>query len=292
MIRNAAKLAMATALAAAAATLSFGQTGSWLIDSAHSTASLSLVSSSDATQPFNIAITMLAGAMILDESDTSQSSLRLSIYPADQDSSLLNPDGSFRNGGLAALARYTLMTFRSRKVVVIGRQKIEFTGDLTVVHVRREAADAWSNSYAGAVSSEPVVNTVTREVIFVANLSGLPAAPGQANRRAEIKALATVQRDNFKGLLAVLRDSNWPPVVLDEECRMPYYIGPSMKGYTGATCTGTPVERTLDTEPPYYLAADNVGAGIPVPPAGDEVTILAHLLLRQAVSKVSGSAHK
>ena len=82
MIRNAAKLAMAAAFVASAATLSFGQTGSWLIDSAHSTASLSLVSSRSATRPFNIAITMLAGAMVLDDRDTGHPSLRLSIYPA------------------------------------------------------------------------------------------------------------------------------------------------------------------------------------------------------------------
>ena len=182
------------------------------------------------------------------------------------------------------------MTFQSKKAVVTRRLKIEFTGDLTVVHVRREATVAWNNSYAGAVSSEPVVHTVTQEVTFVADLSSLPPTQHQGDRSAEITALAIVPRDNFKGLLATLRDSDWPLVILDKECRMPWYIGPSMKDYTGAVCTGTPVERTLDGEPPYYLAADNVGAGVPVPPAGDEVTILAHLHLQQA-SKVSGSTH-
>ncbi len=153
---NLAKLAMAAAYAAAAVIGAFGQAGNWQIDSAHSTASLSLVSSRHTNRPFNIAVAMVAGELNLNQGAPTGPSLRLSIYPAGQDASLLNRDGSFRIGGLAALSRYTLATFQSRKALVTDQRKMEFTGDLTVAHVQRETAVAWSNAYAGAVSSEPV----------------------------------------------------------------------------------------------------------------------------------------
>jgi polyisoprenoid-binding protein YceI len=283
---NAANFAMAAALAAAA-TCAFGQTQDWQIDSAHSTASLSLVSSSHANRPFNIAVAMVAGVVNLDENAATGPSLRLSIYPAGQDASLLNRDGSFRTGGLAALSTYTLATFQSKKAVVTGDRKIEFTGDLMIVHVRREAAVAWSNAYAGAVSTEPVANTMMGEVTFVIDVSTLRATPGQPERSAETAAWATVPRHDFKGLVAALRDSNWPMVVLDEACRMPYYSGPFARDYHGPSCTGTPVEPAVFAELPYYLAADSVGTDIPVPPSGDELTILADLHLRPARSGMS-----
>lgn len=288
---NLAKLAMAAAYAAAAVIGAFGQAGNWQIDSAHSTASLSLVSSRHTNRPFNIAVAMVAGELNLNQGAPTGPSLRLSIYPAGQDASLLNRDGSFRIGGLAALSRYTLATFQSRKALVTDQRKMEFTGDLTVAHVQRETAVAWSNAYAGAVSSEPVVTTITREVTFVVDVSTLPATPGQPERGAETAAWATVARHDFQGLLAALRDSNWPVVVLDEKCQMPYYSGPFARDYHGPSCTGTPVERSALGELPYYLAADSVGTFIPVPPSGDEVTILMRLHLQMAGSGMSASPH-
>jgi polyisoprenoid-binding protein YceI len=288
---NVAKLAMAAALAAASVTGALGQTGNWQIDSAHSIASLSLDSSTHATRPFNIAVAMVAGGVDWDE-NTTDPSLRLSIYPAGQEAGLLNRDGSLRIGGLAALSRYTIAAFKSKKAVVTNERKIEFTGDLTVVHVRREATVAWSNAYAGAVSSEPVANTITREVTFVVDVSALPVTHGQREGSVETEAWATIPRRDFKGLLAALLDSNWPVVVLDEVCQMPYYSGPFVRDYHGPSCTGTPVERVAFSEPPYYLAADSVGTDIPVAPSGDQITILVHLRLQPAGSRMSAGPHK
>jgi polyisoprenoid-binding protein YceI len=285
------RLAMVAALAATTATSSFGQTGNWQVDSAHSTASLSLVSSSNATRPLNIAIAKVAGILNLNESRTSGSSLRLSIYPADQDSSLLNRDGTFRQAGLAALSRYTIISFRSKSASVTHERKIEFTGDLTVTHVRRETNIAWTNSYTGSVPTDAVEYTVTREITFVVDVSNLPVSREQGKQSEEITALATVQRSSFPKLLAVLRDSNWPVVVLDKECQMPYYPALNLRDYSGASCSGTQIEVKPSSEPPYYFAADNIGAGTPAPPAGDQVTILAHLHLESAASGAPGGSH-
>ncbi len=291
MVKLFARLAMVAALGAATATLSPGQTGIWQIDSGHSTASLSLISSNNETRPLNIAIAKVAGIVQLDESDATKSSIHLSIYPADQGSSLLNRDGGFRNGGLAALSRYTLMSFRSKSASVTRERKIEYTGDLTVIHVRRETNIAWSNSYTGSVSSEPVEDTMTREITLVVDVSNLPVSREHGNQSAEVAALATVDRSSFPELLAALRDSNWPVVVLNEVCQMPYYPALNLRDYSGASCTGTPVEVKTNSEPPYYFAADNIGVGTPAPPSGDRVTILAHLHLDSAPSGVLGRIH-
>ncbi len=288
VILKVAKLALAAAFAAAATGLSFGQ-ANWQIDSAHSTASLSLVSSNNATRNFNIAIAKAAGSLNLNENKPTESSLRLSIYPAGQDSSLLNPDGSFRKGGLANLSRYTLMSFQSTRAVVTADRKIEFTGDLTIAHVQRETAVAWNNAYTGSVPTEPVVNAMTVEVTFIADLSNLPASPTQWIRTREMAVQATVQRHDLPGFFSALKDSNWPLVVLDEECQMPYYPALTSRDYHGAACTGTLIEPATYTELPYYPVAANTGAGRSVPPSGDQITILVHLHLERENSKTSAT---
>src|ERR1039458_4558939 len=116
------------------------------------------------------------------------------------------------------------MSFQSTRAVVTGDHQIEFTGDLTIAHVQRETAVAWSNDYTGAVPTEPVVNTITGEVIFVADLSNLPASPTQGIRTPEMTVQAAVQRHDLPGFFTTLNDSNWPLVVLDEKCEMPYYL--------------------------------------------------------------------
>lgn len=286
-----AKLAMTAGLVAATATLSFGQTGTWHIDSAHSTARFSVVSSNNSTAPVDIAIAKVTGSVSLDESRNDESknvqpSLRLTIYPAGQESSLLNPDGSLRNGALAALPSYTVMSFQSKSAVVNREGEIEFTGDLTLVHVQRETTVPWNIGYDGSVPTEPVANTMTREVTFIADLSNLIFPAGRENRSAEITAQAIIQRNNFPGLVAALRDSNWPVVVLDEECQMPYYPALTARDYNGPSCSGMPIERGPHPAPPppYNFVPNSVGTAVPVPPTGDRVRILAHLRLQPAVS--------
>jgi hypothetical protein len=237
-----------------------------------------------------MALTMGAGRMNLYPSNVSQSWLRLSIYPADQDS-LLNPDGSFRKDALANLPSYTLMSFQSKRASAANDHKIEFTGDLTVTHVQRESAVAWSPDYSGAVPTQPVVNTLTREVTFVVDETAW-ATQDEHNRRGEISALATVARSGFPELVATLRDSNWPPVVLDRHCQMPYYPGIGQRDYSGAICEGSLVAGTSTSEPPYYVVPNKVGTTVAAAlPSGDEIRIVVNLHLQPVSSTESGANH-
>ncbi len=290
MALTAAKVLLVSLCAAYTAATSFAQAARWQIESAHSTARVSLVSSNGATRPFDLALAMVAGYMNLDESKISQSSLRLSIQPAGQDQ-LLNPDGTFRKDALANLSSYTLMSFQSKTADATSDHKIEFTGDLTVTHTQRESAAAWSPDYSGAAPTEPVVNTFTREVTFVVDQSNLTVALDRRTQRAEISSLAVVPRQNFPELLAAVRDSTWPPVVLDEECQMPYYPGFDLRAYTGATCTGSLVAATPTSEPPYYVTPNKVGTKVAVPPSGDEIRIVTNLHLQPSASTEPAATH-
>jgi len=279
MLSTQAKFATAMALVAVAASFSFAQAGNWQVDSDHSTAKLSLASTSNSTPPVDIAIALAAGRVSVDPAGNSDSSLHLSIFPAGQGANLLRPDGSFRSEGLAALATYTLMSFQSKNAATVDANTFAFTGDLTVTQVHRETNVAWSNAYSGPVPTEPVVNTTTREVTFMADLSNLPASPS-SEKNVEISVMAVVPRSDLPELLTALREGAWPLAVLDEQCEMPYYIGPSTRDYSGAKCTGTLVDGVPHFDPYYYHLPDNLGTRFDASPAGDRVTIVAHLRLR------------
>ena len=110
----------------------------------------------------------------------------------------------------------------------------------------------------------------------------IAAANGQAgNPEAVSSASCIIERAKIPGLWSALRDSQWPLVVLDKVCEMPYYIGPGLKDYKGPTCTGTPILAAVyDYRSPSASALENIGTDVPAPPAGDQVVI--HIQLRLA----------
>ena len=278
MFRNVAQFALAALLAAACDAAPPGQNESWRIDADHSSASLYLGSSSNATSAFNVAIAKVSGKASLDTSMPVKSDLHLYIYPAGEASLLLARDGSFRSGAFADLARYTLMTFESKRATLAGDGKIEFTGDLTVTYVERPAAAAWNNAYDGTAYGEPVARSATREVTFVVETPSSAIITGQKYGTVKILASAAINRKDFPGLWTALRDSDWPVVVEDENCQMPQVRG-SLRDYQGAVCTGTPILVETHQQTPDEFHTDYSGPQGTPGPAGDQVTIRVHLRL-------------
>lgn len=261
----------------------------WQIDRSHSTARLSLAASNHASQPFDLAVAMVAGTLDFNPSKPADSVANLTIYPADQASLLLTAAGGFRTGTLAPLSRYSVLEFHSKRSFVAPDGKLAIVGDLTLVHVRRRINVDWSDSYTGPVYDDADQTRITREVTFSFDNPASLHASGQGGGAVEILGSSVIDRANFSGLWSALRDSEWPHVVLDEACRTPYYPGPGLKDYKGSTCTGLPV-NVAPRESPQITAPglEAIGTVVPVPPAGDQVVIQVHLQMKREGSGSTG----
>ncbi|MGB0034897.1 MAG: YceI family protein [Candidatus Acidiferrales bacterium] len=278
--------------AALAATAVHAQTDSRQIDSAHSTASISLNSSDQKSQPYNLAIAKVAGRLELDASKPANTLLSLNIYPSGQGSNLLTRDGAFQTGRLASLTKYTLLSFRSKRAFVTADGRLEVAGHLTAEHVQRPTNATWNVAYSGAVYEDPTVDRISGEVTFTFEMPASTYANAQGASPTEVSAFAVIERASFPGLWSALRDSDWPIVVLDKNCQMPYYIGPGLRDYKGVTCTGTPVLVTpYDDQSLTPSAIDSIGTTVPAPPTGDQIAIHVHLQLAPGNSDSSGRSH-
>lgn len=290
---RALKILLAVAIGAApAASAVHGQIDNWQIDSAHSITSISLNSSDQKGQPYNLAIAKVAGGLDLDATNPAKSLLSLNIYPAGQGSNLLTRDGAFQEGKLASLTKYTLLSFRSKRAFVTPDGRLEVTGHITAEHVERRTNITWSVAYSGPVYEDPTVDRISGEVTFIFEMPVSTYAKAQGTGPTEVSASAVIERASFPGLWSALRDSDWPIVVLDKNCQMPYYIGPSLRDYKGATCTGTPVMVTpYDDQSLTPSAIDSIGTTVPAPPTGNQIAIRVHLQLAPGNSDSSGRSH-
>lgn len=261
------------------------------IDRAHSTARFSLVASNHASQPFDLAVAMVAGTLDFNPSKPADSAASLTIFPAGQASLLLTRAGGFRTGTIAPLSSYSVLEFHSKRSFVAPVGKLAIVGDLTLRHVKRRVNVDWSNSYTGPVYDDADETRVTREVTFFFDNPASLHGSGPGASAVEISGSSVIDRANFSGLWSALRDSQWPKVVLDEVCHFPYYPGPGLKDYKGSTCTGLPV-NVAPRESPQITAPglEAIGTIVPVPPTGDEVVIQVHLQMMRDGSGSTGKA--
>jgi polyisoprenoid-binding protein YceI len=264
----------------------------WQIDSSHSTARFTLASSSGASWPYELAIAMVAGSLDWDASRPTDSRVSFSIYPAGEASRLLTREGGLRTGGIATLSNYSVLSFQSKRAFVSPDGKVAVVGNLTLIHVQRSINVDWSNSYSGPVYGNADEKRITGEVTFVFDIPASMGASGAGASAEKISGTGVIDRANFPGLWSALRDSEWPNVVLDEVCHTPYYVGPGLKDYKGATCTGTPVTVAPQESPSLTPPAiEAVGTIVPVPPTGDQVGIHVQLQMRRGGANAPWSSH-
>jgi polyisoprenoid-binding protein YceI len=256
----------------------WAQNGEWRIDSGYSTASLSLASSRSGIS-WNVGIAKVSGTVILND-DPEKDIFNLDIYPARQGSRLLKQSGGFRGNSFADLSRYAVMSFRSGSVTRNREGELAVTGELSVTQVERDANIVWTNGYTGPDLGEPVAKTTTRQVTYVFGAENRTTATMHNHRPEETSGLATISLRNFPALRSAWVDSIWPIVVENEHCEMPQVRGSSsMRDYTGAICTGTPIEVTPLSPPLQRFGDDYPGPNEATVPAADEATILVHLRL-------------
>src|SRR5271167_1276840 len=260
------------------------QEGERRIDSAHSTASLSLLSSRSGTA-WNVGIAKVSGTVQggnhpgNDKPGEHIFDLNLNIYPAREGSQLLDRNGNFRGNSFANLSRYTLMSFRSTRVSRNGDGKVSVTGELSITYVHREANINWSNAYHGADYGEPVARSTSGTITFVIESDLIENDQIKTEQGSQISGLTTIPLRDFPTLRASWLDSVWPLVVEDEHCEIPDVRG-STRDYQGAVCTGTPIEFTPLRQPSQVrIGADYPGPDEVTAPASDAATIMIHLRL-------------
>jgi polyisoprenoid-binding protein YceI len=239
----------------------------------------------------NTGVARVTGRVELDANDLDHSTLDLSIYPADEDwEHALNPEGALLTGYVPDASDQTLLTFKSKHILRTENDKLEVVGDLSLSRVERSVTATPSEGYAGPVYGDPVIHTDIREVAFffpsvkAVSLS-LPLTPEAVQSGPlELVGSARIGREDFPGLAAAIKDTNWPPVITNEACFTPSTGG---EDYSGTLCTGTVIAATHnDTCHPAALGEDYRGV-LCTPTTGNQTTIILDLKFLQTATNPS-----
>jgi polyisoprenoid-binding protein YceI len=82
--------------------------------------------------------TKITGTVMLDDSDITKSSVKVSIDVASVDTRVQRRDDDLRSPNFFDVAKYPTMTFESTKIVKTGDNTLKVTGNLTIKDVTKE----------------------------------------------------------------------------------------------------------------------------------------------------------
>jgi polyisoprenoid-binding protein YceI len=255
----------------------------WSLDSSTSNAVLFQGSAKNPLS-LNTGVARVTGKVSLG-ADLDHSVVDLSIFPSDEDWGLaLTLESDLPAGYVPDATDHTLLTFKSKRILKTKDGRLELIGDLILTRVQRSVTMVPTEAYAGPVYGDPVIHTETRETAFFFPTSSSRALSGpltpatlQTKKSLELSGSTRVNYENFPQLLRAIKDTNWPAVVKDEQCRMPSTIGDD---YSGARCTGTVIAATNNAscQMPASVGDDYSGP-VCTPAAGNQTTIILDLKL-------------
>ena len=228
--------------------------GSWQVDSRHSSAQLVTDGTTDFGKTkinFTLGFARTGGTLTLDDSDPSKSNLYFRLYPATSMASPIEEDGNFKAHWLENAANHTLICFHSKKVVRMPDGKLQATGDLVLTRVDRNVDATPSEAYSGPVYGSPMIHRVSREATFVFDLS--PADKGSKGGEIVATSSLSLARENFPQLVRAAVGTYWPPLVEDQKCQAPATVG---EDYRGFECTGTFMDAPGLPPAPYQARED------------------------------------
>jgi polyisoprenoid-binding protein YceI len=260
--------------------------GYWQIDYRHSDAKLITDATTDyGKTKMNVTLgyARVTGVARLDDADPAKSSFDFRIYPATSMSPVIDEDGKFLSHWLMNMSNHTLVCFHSKKVVRTADGHLQATGELAITRVDRNVEATPSEAYAGPVYGPPMVHRVAREATFVFDL---PAGDG---KEGYIRASGSTNmfQEDFPQLVKAVVNTYWPPLVQDENCRVP----DANEAYNGSQCTGTFMSASGLPEAPHAANAEDIGAQQNFNTmVGNHLTILVHMRLTAKASPQSGMA--
>ncbi len=215
------------------------QTIVWRIDSEHSTARLFLASSRNPDAIVNVGVAR-ANGLVAYADDSAMPNFDFTIYPADKTASLERFQQE-QNDKPGNEPDYTVISFRSTRVVLVDKETFRVTGNLTLTYVQRLVTYDPSEAYSGPVYGPAITHSVRQEAVFEFRQVDPSGAQAAKKGNAEWFAVSTISGENFPELLEAVSATNWPTFVADEHCVMPSTIG---EDYSGPACTGETVEPT------------------------------------------------
>jgi polyisoprenoid-binding protein YceI len=253
--------------------------GNWQVDPRHSDAQLSTDGTTDYGKTkinVTVGVARVMGGLKFDDGDATKSSVDLHIYPATSMTEPIEEDGKFRSRWLANRANHTMLCFHSKRVSRTSDGRLQAVGDLTLVRVDRNVeVPAPSEAYNGPVYGPPIINRVTREATLVFDAPG----DGSAQKDGSIETSASTKffREDFPQLVKAALNTYWPPLVQDENCRVP---SPS-EAYSGAKCTGTFIQSpSLPEDAGVHIGEDYPGGQNANAQVGQRLDIAVHMRLQ------------
>jgi polyisoprenoid-binding protein YceI len=258
--------------------------GSWQVDTRHSDAKLITDATTDyGKTKINVALGYgrIYGRVKLDDGDPTKSSIEFRFYPANSMVPAIDEDGKFLSHWLENLSNNTLVCFHSKRVERLADGRLQATGELAVTRVDRNVEATASEAYAGPVYGPPMIHRVSREATLVFDLRD---ANGNEQKDGGIRASGSTSmfREDFPQLVKTVVSTYWPPVVQDENCKVP----DANEAYSGSQCTGTYLSTAGLPEEPHAAGGEDVGVPMNFNAiVGNHLTILVHLRL---MAKASG----
>ena len=251
--------------------------GSWQVDTRHSDAKLITDATTDyGKTKMNAALgfARIYGRVNLDDADPTKSSIEFRFYPATSMAPGIDEDGKFLSHWLENLSNHTLVCFHSKRVERMPDGRVQATGELAVTRVDRNVEATASEAYAGPVYGPPMIHRVSREATFVFDFP----ADGNEQKESSIHASGSTGmfREDFPQLVRTVVSTYWPPVVQDENCKVP----DANEAYSGSQCTGTYLSTAGLPEEPHAVGGEDVGVPMNFNAiVGNHLTILIHLRL-------------
>lgn len=161
MTRIATTIGIAAVLSLPAA----AATSNWQIDPAHSAAQFSVRHMAIST--VRGAFSNVKGAVVLDESDVTKSSVNVTIDVSTVDTREPNRDKDLKSDHFFDVEHFPTMTFKSKKVEQVSPGKLKVTGDLTIHGTTKEVVldvegpsasvkDPWGNTRAAVTATTKI----------------------------------------------------------------------------------------------------------------------------------------
>ncbi len=274
----AAIVAVALGVVALGAKAPASLAGSWLVDARHSDAQLITDGTTDYGKTkidITLGFARVMGAVRIDDASPTKSSVDLHIFPATTMTEAIEEDGKFKSRWMANKANQTMLCFHSKNVVRTADGRLQTTGDLILVRVDRNVeVPAPTEAYSGPVYGPPIINRVSRHATLVFDS---PAdASAQKDGGIQVSASTKVVREDFPQLVKAVVNTYWPPLVQDENCRVP---APS-EAYSGAQCTGTFLKGpSLPEDPGTHIGEDYPGPQNFNAQVGERLNVVVHMHL-------------
>jgi polyisoprenoid-binding protein YceI len=287
------------------------QNTAWRIDSEHSTARLVLASSKRPDAIVNVGIARLGGVVDDSRDHPGESAFDFTMYPADETTV---PTTSDDPSDLPDADAYTVISFKSKQVVPIGRGAFRVTGDLTLTYIERSTTYDATVAYSGPAYGPPVMHSEKRDAVFTFHWISAATLQTLNGRSAELSGSSAIAAEDFPELFSAVSATNWPAFVADGRCVMPLNVGEDFSGplcsgevveptprtdircrmrategqdFAGEVCTGTPLQVATSEDAEPRAEERQHGPGAPNSLVANELKIQVDLQLRRIDSSLS-----